>query len=222
MNFTPEQVDQIVERVVAQLGPGAVAPPATIARLDREGESASPSAVQIADQVITQALLTEAVRGAGQVRIGPRAILTPSARDFVQQRGIKIIRESASLKPATAMRWQVIATKSNSQIMAALASLPYQGVAYELRLSGLPADAAAQGISALCRGEAAQVVVFTDQPELVACLANRNDRVRAAAVPDVAAVERARVSMQPNLIVIDPQSRNAHEIKNLLNAFGAS
>ena len=36
MNFTPEQVDLIVQRVVAQLGPGAVT--AATARLDAAGE----------------------------------------------------------------------------------------------------------------------------------------------------------------------------------------
>ena len=228
MNFTSEQVDLIVQRVVAQLGPSAVAaPPATPSRLDPAGQSASTSAVQIADQVITEhvitgALLSESVNGSRQVRIGLKAILTPSARDFVKQQEIKIIRETALAKPLSAVRWQVIATKSNPQITAALECLPQQGVAFDLHLLGLPAEAAVQGISALCRGEASQVVVFTDQPELVACLANRNDRVRAVAAANVASVERVRICMQPNLIAIDPQSRNVHELKALLKAFKTS
>jgi hypothetical protein len=220
MNFTPEQVDLIVQRVVAQLAPKvAVAPSPTAARLDPAEGSSSPLTVQISDHVITQALLSDAVNGSRQVGISPKAILTPSARDYVKQQGIKIVRETASTKSSTAIRWQVIVTKSNPQITAAVESLPQQGVAFDLRLTGLPAEAAQQATSALCRGEAAQVVVFTDQPELVACLANRNDRVRAAATANVAAVERVRTSMQASLIAIDPASRTAHELKSLLKAF---
>jgi hypothetical protein len=222
MNFTPEQVDLIVQRVVAQLGPGAVAAaPDASAIQNRVGDTSPVPAAQIADQVVTQQLLAERVNGSNQVCIGSKAILTPSARDFVKQRGIKIIRETAAAKTAT-LRWQVIVTKPIANISAAIASLSELGVAVDQRLSGLPAEAAAQATSALCRGEAAHVVVFTAHPEFVACLANRTVKVRAAAVPDVAAVERVRVSMNANLIAIDPASRNAHEIKALLKAFNAS
>jgi hypothetical protein len=162
--------------------------------------------------------LAEAVNGSSQVRIGTKAILTPSARDFVKQRGIKIIREAASAKPES-LRWQVIVTSSNSRITAAVEILPQLGVSIDLKLSGLPAEAAAQATSALCRGEATQVVVFTDQPEFVACLANRNDQIRAAVGTDVAAVERVRGSMHANLVAIDPGTRSAHELKALLKAF---
>ena len=225
MNITPEQVDLIVKRVVAQLGASAVAaPPSTAARLDQPSESVSRPAVQTADQVIaaqviTGSLLSETVNGSRQVRISPKAILTPSARDFIKQKGIQIIRETASDKPSSGSRWLVLVTRPNPQIEAAAEWLPQQGVAFDLKLSGLPAEAAAQSISALCRGEAAQVVVFTDQPELVACLANRNERVRAAAAATAATVERVRVSLQANLIAIDPASRNTYEIKSLLKAF---
>ncbi|HEY2251606.1 MAG TPA: hypothetical protein VGH74_11120 [Planctomycetaceae bacterium] len=222
MNFTPEQVDLIVQRVVAQLGPRVVAaPPAAGVQHAAVGDSSPVPAAQIADQVVTQALLADRLNGSNQVRIGFKAILTPSARDFVKQRGIKIIRETAASKSAT-MRWQVIVTKANPNISSAVASLSELGIAIDQRLSGLPAEAAAQATSALCRGEAAQVVVFTDQPEFVACLANRNDKVRAAAAANVAAIERVCVSMQVNLIAIDPASRNAHEIRGLLKAFRAS
>ena len=220
MNFTTEQVDLIVQRVVAQLAPQAVATLlATSARTDPAEGSSSPLAVQISDLVITQALLSGAVNGSRQVRISPKAILTPSARDYVNQQGIKIVRETAAAKSVAPIRWQVIVSKSNPQIAGAVESLPQLGVAVDLRLSGLPAEAATQATSALCRGEAAQVVVFTDQPELVACLANRNERVRAAAAANVAAVERVRISMQANLIAIDPASRNTYELKSLLKAF---
>jgi len=224
MNFTPEQVDLIVQRVMAQLGPGVVAASASPGSV---GASSPILAAQVADpvvtdRVITGALLVEKVNGSNQVRIAPEAILTPSARDFVKQRGIRIIRETAAARLSAVVRWQVIVTKANPNIAAALESLSQSGVAADVKLSALPAEAAAEASSALCRGEAAQVVVLTDQPELVACLANRNEKIRAAAAANVAAVNRVRVSMQANLIAIDPGSCNAHELKAVLKAFKAS
>ncbi len=225
MNFTPEQVDLIVQRVLAQLGPSAVAAPAAAGAHLAAAVAPSPvPAAQVADQVvtgqvITGALLTETVNGFRQVQIGPKAILTPSARDFVKQRGIQIIREATAAAKASAIRWQIIVTRSNPQVTAAVESLPQLGVAASVTLSGLPAEAAAQATSALCRGEAIKVVVFTDQPELLSCLANRNDKVRAAAATNVAVAERIRGSMQANLLAVDPGTRSAHEIKGLLRVF---
>jgi hypothetical protein len=220
MNVTPEQIDLIVQRVVARLGPSAVA--ASPEPAAHRNPSGSPAALQLTDPVITQALLAETLNGSPQVRISAKAILTPTARDFIRQRGIQIIRETASTKPPASIRWQVITTRSNPQITAALESLPKLGIAIDLVLVGLPAEAAAQAISTLCRGEAAQVVVFADQPELVACLANRNERVRAAAAASAAAIERVRIAMQANLIAVDPESRSLHELKRMLTAIRTS
>jgi len=219
MNFSPEQVELIVQRVVAQLGPGAVAAPA--AASERPVAPSPVLPVQIADQIVTQALLAEAVNGSNQVRIGPKAILTPSARDFVKQRGIQIIREASAAKPSS-QRWQIIVSRTNPNITAAVEGLSQLGVTASVTLSGLPAEAAALATSFLCRGDAAKVVVFTDQPELVACLVNRNDKVRAAATANAASVERVLVSMQPNLIAVNPDTRSAHEIKSLLKVFKPS
>ena len=121
MNVTSEQIDLIVQRVVARLGPRAVASPEPAAHRNPGG---SPATLQLTDPVITQALLAETLNGSPQVRISAKAILTPTARDFIRQKGIQIIRETASTKPPASIRWQVITTKSNPQITAALESLP--------------------------------------------------------------------------------------------------
>ena len=120
------------------------------------------------------------------------------------------------------IRWQVLVTKSTPQIAAAIEGLSENGIVCDLRLLGVPAEAAAQAISALCRAEAQQIVVFTEQPELVACLANRNDRVRAAAAADTKSVERVRHQLQANLLALDPATKTVHELKSVLKAFRAA
>ena len=221
MNVTSEQFEFIVKRVLERLGSYAPAPvsargPASVSAV--EIESRQVPEIRIEQPVITQALLSETTTGSAQVRIGPKAILTPSARDFVRHRGLTIVREP-SQKVATTIRFLLIATAAAPQVSAAVDDLRRVGITCEVRLSGLPAEAAAQATSTLCRGEAERVVVVTDQPELVACLANRNDRVRAAAVSGTAAVERAKATLNANLLAVDAGAIGAHELKSLLKAF---
>lgn len=219
MNFTPEQVEFIVQSVLKEVGTKSdaarnlagphIAPPTA---------PAASKGVSIPNAVITEALLAEAVNGSAQVRIGPKAVLTPSARDFLRSRGIEIVREGQA-RSTNSVRWQVLVTKSTPQIAAAVESLKTIGISCDLRLLGVPAEAVAQGIGALCRGETEQIVIFTDQPEWTACHANRNDRVRAAAVSDVASVERVQLSLKANVLAINPAGRSLIELSALLRAF---
>jgi hypothetical protein len=171
--------------------------------------------------VVTLALLAETAGTSKQVRIGPRAILTPSARDFLRDRGIEVLRESPVPAPSSATRWQIIVTCSTPHITEAIEGLAQGGIACERKLTGTAAEAAGQGVGALCRGEAALVVVLTSQPELVACLANRNDRVRAAAVATPAAIERVQRNLQPNFLSVDPTGTGVYQLKSLLKAIHA-
>ena len=86
MNFTPEQVDLIVQRVVEQLGTASAAsvPSQVPARSNATVGPNAAAAVRITAQVITRDLLEESVAGAATVRLAPKAILTPSARDFLR------------------------------------------------------------------------------------------------------------------------------------------
>jgi len=219
MNFTAEHVELIVQRVLEHLGTSGSRAPSETKSTGSSVPATTPKNVQISEPVVTQAVLAEASHGAKQIRIGPAAILTPSARDFVRKHGIEVIRETLSHSAATGLRWQVIATASTPDVIAAVEGLKGRGISTDFRLVGLPAEAASQAISAVCRGEAVKVVVFTTQPELVACLANRNEQLRAAAIADVAASERVQRTLNPNLLAIDSSAKGVHELKALLKTF---
>ena len=154
---------------------------------------------RIDDHVVTQSFLAETVNGSKQVRIGAKAILTPLGprlRPHVRNRNHPRSQsrpESGDSDPLAVHRHDARRRRSRPPSKF----LKDHGIACDLRLVGLPAEAAAQAISAICRGEAEKLVVFTNQPEVVACLANRNDRVRAAAIADVAAVERVQKTCTP-------------------------
>jgi ribose 5-phosphate isomerase RpiB len=219
MNFTPEQVDLIVQRVLEHLvSPAAARVANDTAPAVGDRSSAGSKGVRIDEPVITQALLAESVNGSATVSIGAKAILTPSARDFVRARGIEIIREKLQ-STARSARCQVIVARWLPQAESVLDGLRQEGIVCDRKLSGTPAEVAALATSSLCRGEAELVVVLTDQPELTVCLANRNERIRAAAVGDSSSVERVVKSMQANLLAVDPSGGNILELKSTLKTF---
>jgi hypothetical protein len=219
MNVTSEQVELIVQRVLERLRT-QVADSAPTGSSSAPAASAAVSHVaHINEHVVTQALLAGAVNGSNQVRIGAKAILTPSARDFARTGGIEVVRETIPGRARPSACGQVIITTPTPQIAGAVEILKDRGIAGDPQLLGLPAEAAAQATSAICRGEATRVIVFSSQPEVVACQTNRNDQIRAATAADAVAIERIHKNLNANVLAIDPLGKSLHELKACLNAF---
>jgi len=186
VTLTSQEIEQIVLRVMDHLHPREPNDGVHLPPLGRGGSGErAENVLSLPDPVITHKLLDENVNGAKTIRIAPRAILTPSARDFLRTRGIDCVREelTATSNPANTV-WQMIISTASPGIDAAFDQLRTSGVLCYKKIVGVPAEAAQHAVSAICRGETAGVVVFSGEPELVACLANRNDRVRAAVVTD--------------------------------------
>jgi hypothetical protein len=204
-------IDEIVTRVLRELRAGAAAPRAP-------AEVAAPAEITMTGAVITEESMRQSVGTARRIRVAARAILTPTARDFIRERGIEVIRApAASVKPV-APSCQVIVTNARPQVAAALAGLRASGFHLAERLLGSAQEAADQGTSALCRGEAALVIVLTGEPERVACLANRNGAVRAAPVREGVVLAALRESLAPNLFAIDPAGKSQFDLRQLLKS----
>lgn len=204
---------QHLERIVADVISRLMTPAAS--------SSGAPSGTTpfIEEPVITQDLLIGRVNGSRTVRVGTRAILTPSARDFLRVRGIECVRETgggSASEIAARPRWIALVSKATSTVTSALPSLGDGNSKLEQRLVGSPVEAAQHGIGLLCRGEAAGIAVFTDEPEAVACVANRNASVRAAVVASVAQATALQRSLGVNFAAINPVGLSLFELRNLL------
>jgi hypothetical protein len=86
---------------------------------------------------------------------------------------------------------------------------------WKRELLGCPDDAAKLAIGAICRGETSTVVVLAEQTHRAACLCNRNDKVKAAAVTDTADIKAVRKQLRANVWCVDPGQRSYFELKNL-------
>jgi hypothetical protein len=231
-------VDQIVANVLKQLSSGgggssgsgnlatAVAPaPAAVPVKTDSSQSAAGarlSTVTLTERIITGDLLTEKASGASQIIIPVKAILTPTAHDFLKAYRTQVVRGSGAPASksgeAITSTWKWITVTSTASVSRLSDEL---GAGWSREVLGCPDDAAALAISAICRGEASGVAIISQQHFRAACRANRNDKVRAVPISSPAEVKAAREQLRLNVIAIDPTSRSYFELKNILGAFTA-
>jgi hypothetical protein len=70
-------------------------------------------------------------------------------------------------------------------------------------------------ISAICRGETLTVVILAEQVHRAACLSNRNDNVKGAAVTGPGDIKAVRKQLRANVWCVDPGQRSYFELKNI-------
>ncbi|MFN9198869.1 MAG: hypothetical protein ACK5WR_12440 [Planctomycetaceae bacterium] len=199
-------------------GPIASAPIASETGVAASAPAAAPDEVLISERVITAEVLLRDLRGARRVVIAPKALLTPTANDVIRTRRLEVVRQSAQAAASTTVRrrWVILVGQSLPAVTAAVGAWRTAGGRLETALVGTAAEAAARAISAICRGEADEVLVIAAQPESVACLANRNEAVRGVVLVESAAVARLRESLRPNVWVVDAAPRGGFDLSSLL------
>ncbi|MFO0916999.1 MAG: hypothetical protein U0872_01630 [Planctomycetaceae bacterium] len=210
-------IEQIVANVLAELQPApavraAVAPSSP----PLPAPKSETQVVELDLPVITADLLAERVRPAQSVRIGRRSILTPSARDWLGSRKVSWSRVNGSATSGTALsaRWQLILTT----VTPAVSSLRQSLIGWKTELLGTPREAADYGIRVICTGEADGVLTVCGAAETVACLANRNPKLRAAVLSSTAELSTLVKQLGPNLLAINPQGKSFVELRNLFRS----
>lgn len=216
-----EEIERIVAKVLEQLQPAA-ARRASVSAAPAAKTVASSTAkeldlVTISEAVITGPLLLERVGSKRTVRIPRHAVLTPSARDVLRTKNIECVRESGKDASVSAPRWLALVSHSSSLVTSALDQTKDKS-GWERRISGTATESAQQAISAICRGEAEGVMAVTSEPELFACLTNRNAQVLAAVIHDARTLTALKQTFQPNVLAVNPAGKSLMELRNLFRA----
>ena len=177
--------------------------------------------------------MLDALSGASRIAVAERAIVTPAAWDVARERGVKIVRSGgcfgehrfashlkcAAKRDDTASATSLLIVVRNTDAIDRLWD-DVRGP-WRRELLGCPDDASAQAISALCRGDASCIVIFAAQAHRAACLANRNERVKAVVVGDAGDVRSVRSQLRANVWCVDPADRSWFELRNLIRAISA-
>lgn len=227
MNLDSSTIDRIVAGVLNQLAGGGDGAPSgvTAAAPSRGGRAES---VSITENVVTAEVLLAHVAGQSRIAVRDRAIVTPAAWDTARERGIEIVRASATAaeqgnaKPVTAKKQGHPAGVDLPQLLVVHSTDAVERVWEDIRdrwrreLLGCPDDAAALAISAICRGETSTVVMLATQTHRAACLANRNEQVKAVAIRDAGDVRTIRKQLRANVWCLDPAGKSWFELRTLL------
>ncbi|MGC1273369.1 MAG: hypothetical protein WBC44_06645 [Planctomycetaceae bacterium] len=221
-------IDSIVAGVLDRLR-GASAPhtPASGGRQPSEATSSVPldsrkadalrSPLLLSDRVVTGALLEASLGGSKAVRFAPKAVLTPSARDYLRMHGIEwaYSRPTAAGRKSTERPGAVLVVRSTPALERVLGStLP--GVRKELL--SCPDDAARLAVAEISRGGFLHAAIFAEQTHRTACLANRHAAVKAVAVRDASEIPAVRKQLRANVWCLDPTGRGDFELMNLVKA----
>ena len=220
-------VDQIVANVLKQLSAGGTAVPGREVRDERQepatasGSPLSSLVTHLTDRIITGDLLAEKANGAKQIIIPAKAILTPTAHDFIKTHRVQVTRGGGAAAVSRSgevslTTWKLITVTSTPAVARLSGEL---GAGWSREILGCPDDAASLAISSICRGDAGGIVILSKQHFRAACRANRNDKVRAVSISSPAEVKTAREQLRLNVIAIDPTNLSYFELKNILGAF---
>ena len=199
-------IEQIVAEVMRRLMPAASSAP-------ESSEANNTQSAHLTDAVITANVLAEKVAHQKNVIVGARAIVTPSARDWLRHNKVELIHETTAAADSVQVKSdRLVITHSASQtIDRILEDAGRQTNGGWNRKSVDSADEAAKkAIGELRRESSRVIVVLTSEPEVVACLANRNEKVKAAAVA------RVKSGLDGNVLVVNPEGRSFFELRNIL------
>lgn len=220
MNVDTTTIDRIVANVLGQLGApgiGATVPASPPAKADKQ-HAAAKATQRISDRVITADTL-DAVPCDAAVSVPEKAIITPAARDVAKERNIHLVRDvvgdsgtGTSLTPRSSTFSAYIIRHTETLTKVLEDQLPNS----RRELLGCPDDAAKLAISDICRGDAAMVLIFAEQAHRAACLANRNEKVKAVIVRDIGDVKHVLKQLRANVWCVDPDGLSYFELRNLL------
>jgi hypothetical protein len=207
----PKVIDSIVAEVLGQIR-------------RRIGSARSPetngSAVELADRVVTADLLKQKVPDGGAIRISSKTILTPSARDEIKARRIKLNQDqSTSIANPSKMKGVIVAAHLPVVVQNVLNDVKkHASAAWRVEMESGSAKVVERIRSTICRGESPQVVAFVKTPHEVACLVNRTSECRAAVVRSAADVQRIRSEMAANVICVDLAEPTFIGLRRILKA----
>lgn len=186
-------------------------------------------------QLLTLGTFAKGLEGVRHLIIAPKAVITPSLKEELHRRGIEVERRASGRAPQNVTtkagkpvavssvearptgRLLVIELDCSQKNHWAKAIAQAAGTIDHLACASLSQalDAVASHVS---RGEQL-AVILTRQAAAVACAANRNNAVRAAATGSIDTVATVTRSMAANVLAIDPSQHSRHTLQAMTRQF---
>lgn len=218
MTFTTQQVESITQRVIQQLrGRGiaiGVSPASQPARREAQGKTAAvktsgpaseADVIDIRSKIITEDVLIDAQVAGRLVRFPEGALVTPSGRDYLRLKGVRIADGGSVV--AEQLRGVAILSETSVTLLSALKTAGWSAVTATSDFQA--ATKAAQDCNTA-------MLLSARQPSVAACLLNRNKAFRAAVVSTSTDWTKLQTVMNPNLICLNPKGWSIAGLVSLL------
>jgi hypothetical protein len=154
-----------------------------------------------------------------RIRVPAGTVVTPLATDWLAAYGVKVDRPRDN-NPASP--WVLAQEKPSPLIASAVDVLRRESLTLR-QLSGPDGSPLCHWARSVAGeiGTEAYVggVMFTSDPGLVCCVANKIPGVRAATANNVFQAARATLTLAANLLAVEMPGRTFHEVKGILGEF---
>ncbi len=201
-DFDAQFVERIVRDVMSRLA-GDV----PVASYD------SSAALVVDDAVLTEESLVSRLNGHGSIVVGPKTVITPTARDVLRKRNVAVSRGVAATSGPASGERRVIDVTDSATVAAVVQAV---GLSREAESCW---KVAADDAVAFVRTAGAGVVVFTNRAAAVTCRANRQAHVRAAVATDGDELRQQQKSLGPNVLAVDPVGQSFVTLRAILKTF---
>ncbi|NIL99185.1 MAG: hypothetical protein GTO53_11980 [Planctomycetales bacterium] len=205
--MTPQEtvIDEIVRRVLQQLSDGG------------EKRCTADDQLSLPERVITTTLLKERLQGARRLKLAPGAVITPAARDLLNQYQVDVHTDRGPQDvPATPL---AIGMDNAQPSLAPLQDMLKRAgtVTQWVEAGQLPEMVQQLGNHVISQQGLA--VLLTQQAAAALCLANRRAGLRAVEAEDVPSMRRAVTAVGANLLVINPRGLSSASVVRVVTNF---
>ncbi len=163
--------------------------------------------------------LRSRLNGHREVILAPRTVVTPVAADLLRANGVRVTRQQAEPEPVPLATWGYAEERPHPLVASAVQALQREGVPLKKlpSQSGEPLCRWARAVAeCVARGECQGGILFSPDPGLVCCVANKLAGLRAVAVVTVAQAAAATLQVGANFLAVEMPGRTFFEVRQIL------
>jgi ribose 5-phosphate isomerase RpiB len=175
--------------------------------------------LRLSQRVVTTALVEGRLDGVRQVVVPARAVVTPAVRDALRKKRITIVSQSETCDAEPGSDTCIVGVVDPAGQFGSATAAVSAELGDVRRLDSDCVVKAIRGVVGEVETGQGAGIVFTGQPSVALCLANRQPGIRAAWAVNAAAVQEAEQSIGANLLVINPASHGMYELRAMIREF---
>ncbi|WP_459555292.1 hypothetical protein [Lacunimicrobium album] len=214
MNPSPTLIDEIVRQVMNTLSKESARGELAASYPVRQDKPVmAPSA--LTQKVITEETLSKLALSVKAVTVAKTAIITPAAHDYARDRGITIHRDqpSAQATSISPTKGLCLIDSRSDNAMGAWNDVTRRSTSWTTERLADTSSIVSRIASSI--RDTPQIIVLSSEPWNVACLANRNESIRAAVACHLDDIPAIQKSLAPNVWCVD-SVKPYFELRNIL------